>query len=332
MFGKKQSKYAYGMQISDTSAKLVEIMNTPGQVIVTQRHSIALDRGSIKNGKFVDEESVIARIGSIVRQLGLQGEKVNVTVPLSNVILRRSVFSSLKDKELRNMIDVELHGGQTLPFKDPVFDFVRLGAPKDAAAPAAEEGKKAPKASQQEEVLIFATPSEMVNSYGQVVKKTGLIPVSVDLAPLALHRMMIRGVKLTGEAMRERFMLLYVEPDHADISIFVGGIPVFFRSLQINTSYFMDTGTDPIAAYGRNLAMELGRVLNYFQYTVSTDQEHLQTIYLVGEHEWIRALPEHLEGAFPGEIAPFPLGDIIQGNDDASHAYAVPVGLAMKGA
>ena len=45
-------------------------------------------------------------------------------------------------------------------------------------------------------------------------------------------------------------MLLHVEPDHADVSIFVDGIPVFFRSIQINTSFFLDTGTDQIAAYG----------------------------------------------------------------------------------
>jgi type IV pilus assembly protein PilM len=332
MFGKKTSKYTYGMQISDTEAKLVEVMNMNQQVILTQRHSIALDKGSIKHGKFVDEQSVIGRIESLVKQIGLQGANVNVTVPLSNVVLRKSVFSSLKDKALRNMIDVELHGGQQLPFKNPVFDFVRLGAPKEAAAAAAEAGKKAPKPSAQEEVLIFATPAEVVESYTHVVKKAGLVPISVDLAPLALHRMLVRHTRLTGSAMKDRFMLLHVEPDHADISIFVGGIPIFFRSIQINTSFFLDTGTDQIAAYGRNLSMELGRVLNYFQYTVSTDQEHVELVYLVGEHEWIKALPEHLEGAFTGEITAFPLQSILQDEDSASHAYAVPVGLAMKGA
>lgn len=332
MFGKKASKYTYGMQISDTDAKLVEIMNLPQEIVVTQRHSIALDKGSIKHGKFMDEESVIGRIESMVKQFGLQGANVNVTVPMSNVILRKSVFSSLKDKALRNMIDVELHGGQQLPFKNPVFDFVRLGAPKEAAAAAAEGGKKTAKPSAQEEVLIFATPAEVVESYTHVVKKSGLVPISVDLAPLALHRMLVRNTRLTGSAMKDRFMLLHVEPDHADISIFVNGIPVFFRSIQINTSFFLDTGTDQVAAYGRNLSMELGRVMNYFQYSVSTDQEDVQLIYLVGDYEWIQALPEHLEGSFTGEITAFPLQTVLQREDSACHAFAVPVGLAMKGA
>ena len=73
MFAKKTSKYTYGMQISDTEAKLVEIMNVNGQVTLTQRHSIALNKGSIKHGKFVDEDSVIARISTLVKQIGLQG-------------------------------------------------------------------------------------------------------------------------------------------------------------------------------------------------------------------------------------------------------------------
>lgn len=332
MFAKKTSKYTYGMQISDTEAKLVEIMNVNGQVTLTQRHSIALDRGSIKHGKFVDEDSVIARISTLVKQIGLQGAHINVTVPLSNVVLRKSVFSALKDKALRNMIDVELHGGQQLPFKNPVFDFVRLGAPKDEAAASAEGALKSSKASVQEEVLIFATPGEVVESYAHVVKQSGLVPVSVDLAPLALHRMLVRHTRLTGSAMKDRFMLLHVEPDHADVSIFVDGIPVFFRSIQINTSFFLDTGTDQLAAYARNLSMELGRVLNYFQYTVSTDQKHVELVYLVGEHEWITALPEHLESAFTGEITSFPLQAILKDEDTTCQAYAVPVGLAMKGA
>jgi Tfp pilus assembly PilM family ATPase len=333
MFGRKTSKYTYGMQISDTTAKLVEIINLPQQVVVTQRHSIALDKGSIKNGKFMDEESVIRRIEATVSQLGLQGTKVNVTVPMSNVVLRKSVFSSLKDKELRNLIDVELHGGQQLPFKNPVFDFVRLGAPINTAAAAVEEGKsKKAKVLGQEEVLIFATPSEVVDSYTSVIKQSGLIPVSVDLAPLALHRMLLRHNRKTGSVMKERFMLLHVESDHADISIFIGGIPVFFRSIQINTSFFMDTGTDPVAAYGRNLSMELGRVLNYFQYSVSTEQEDVQLIYLVGDQDWIQALPAHLEGSFSGEIAAFPLDGVLESDDSSNHSYAVPLGLAMKGA
>ncbi|MGG1515070.1 pilus assembly protein PilM [Paenibacillus oryzisoli] len=332
MFAKKTSKYTYGMQISDTEAKLVEILNQNGQVILTQRHAIALDRGSIKHGKFMDEEAVISRISTLVKQIGLQGAHMNVTVPLSNVVLRKSVFSALKDKALRNLIDVELHGGQQLPFKNPVFDFVRLGPPKDEAAAGSEAPPKSAKASTQEEVLIFATPAEVVESYTHVVKQAGLVPVSVDLAPLALHRMLVRQAMRTGTGMKERFMLLHVEPDHADVSIFVGGIPVFFRSIQINTSFFLDTGTDQIAAYGRNLSMELGRVLNYFQYTVSTDHQHIELVYLVGEHSWIEALPEHLDNAFTGEIAAFPLPSILSDEDATCHAYAVPVGLAMKGA
>jgi type IV pilus assembly protein PilM len=332
MFGNKKSKYTYGMQILDSEAKLVEMMNHPHQVVVTQRHSVALENGSIKNGKLLDEELVIRRIEALVNQLGLQGAKVNLTVPMSNVIVRKSVFSSLKDKELRNMIDVELHGGQQLPFKNPVFDFVRLGAVKGEAAAAAEGGPKAGKASEQEEVLIFATPAEIVESYTRVVKQSGLTPVCVDLAPLALHRMLLRHMAQTGSAMADRFMLLHAEPDHADISIFADGIPVFLRSVQINASFLLDTGADPAAAYGRNLAMELGRVLNYYKYSVAADQEDVQLIYLFGEHDRIQGLPAHLEGSFDGDIVPFPLGSVLQSDDSAYYSYAVPLGLAMKGA
>ena len=70
-----------------------------------------------------------------------------------------------------------------------------LGAPKDEAAASAEGALKSSKGVAQEEVLIFATPGEVVESYAHVVKQSGLVPVSVDLAPLALHRMLVRHTR-----------------------------------------------------------------------------------------------------------------------------------------
>jgi type IV pilus assembly protein PilM len=331
MFGLKRKKAAYGMHIMDNQIKLVEIESSSQQIDVLQRHIIALDEGNIKNGKLLDEESVIYKLTHQVKTLGLQGMPVHLTIPTSNVILRKSVFPDLKDQELRNMIDVELNGGSQVPFKNPVFDFFRLGHVQTEAAAAQEGDGKKGKAAPQEEVLVFATPLDIVEGYSSLVSRCGLTPVSVDIAPLALLRILARQQQLSGTYLPKVFMFLQAEPDYADISIFVQGVPVFLRSIQMNAGYLMDSGTEKIDAYGRNLSMELGRILNYFKYSVSSEQEEVERIYLIGESDWTAGLPALLENAFSGEITTFPLDRVLRVNDQTLHAYTVPLGLAMKG-
>lgn len=331
MFGLKRKKAAYGMHITDLQIKLVEIESSSQQLDVLQRHIIGLDEGSIRNGKLLDEESVIHKLTHLVKAHGLHGMPVHLTIPTSNVILRKSVFPTLKDQELRNMIDVELNGGSQIPFKNPVFDFMRLGqAPTEAAAAQEGEGKKG-KAAKQESVLVFATPLDVVQGYSSLVQKSGFNPVSVDIAPLAILRILVKQQQLTGNFLPKTFMFLQVEPDYADVSIFVQGVPVFMRTIQMNIGYLMDSGSEKIDAYGRNLSMELGRILSYFKYSVSSEQEEVDRIYLIGDAEWTAALPALLESSFSGELAVFPLERVLRANDLAFHAYTVPLGLAMKG-
>lgn len=332
MFGFKKNKSGFGLQILDTQIRLVQIEQAGHFVQIVQQHSVALQAGCVKNGKIQNEEALIETLGDAVRKLGLGKAKVNLTVPTSNVILRKASFPSLKDKELRNLIDVELHGSNQLPFKNPVFDFVRLGRSEtEAAATATADGKGA-KTAEQEEVLIFATPLETVESYVDVVQEAGLEPISIDLVPLALYRLLVRNTRLTNDVLPPSFGILRMEADHADFSIYENGIPVFFRSMPVNASYMLDSASDPAEAYGRNLGIELGRVLNYYKYSVSTGQQDVQALYLTGEGEWLTKMDAHLQGAFQGKMSLLPLGAVLQSQDNRHHAYAVPLGLAMKGA
>lgn len=331
MFGLRRKKTATGIHITDTQIKLVEIEGSSQQIDVLQKHSIGLEEGSIRNGKLVDEESVIHRLSQHVKARGLQGTPVHLTLPTSNVILRKSVLPALKDQELRNMIDVELNGGSQVPFKNPVFDFVRLGPVQTEAAASAETDGAKTKPQKQEAVLIFATPLEVVDSYSALVYKSGLAPVSVDIAPLAIFRILARLQQLSGAFLPKTFMFLQLEPEYADVSIFMEGIPVFMRSIQMNLGYAMDSGSEKTEVYGRNLSMELGRILNYFQYSVSTAQEEVDRIYLIGEAEWTTGLMPSLESFFAGEIVLFPLDQVLRARDTSIQAFTVPMGLAMKG-
>jgi type IV pilus assembly protein PilM len=322
----KRSQTCVGMQIMDKHIKLIELTINNRGADIEQQQIIPLADGSIRNGKIIDEESVASRLKEAVQQYGLKGALVNLTVPTSNVILRRSVFPSLKDKELRNMIDVELHGGTQIPFKNPIFDFVRLGPPANEQA--ADKGKGG---KPQEEVLIIATPADMVESYSQVVQQAGLVPNSVDLAPLALFRLLLANLRQSGVQLADPFMIVHAETEFADFSIFAEGTPNFIRSLPMNSGFMLDSGHEPNETYGRNLSMELGRVLNYYKYSVASNQQDVKQLFLTGDPELVTPLIEQLGHSFEGTIVSLPMENI-RTRDSRYKSFAVPIGLAMKGA
>ena len=321
MFNRGRSKLHCGLHILDTHAQLIELDGRGRMLKPGRKETIQLEPGSIVNGKIIDEASVVERIRSMVESLELQGSFVNLTVPTSNVILRRSVFASLRDKELRNLIDVELHsGGSKIPFKNPVFDFIRLGPPRR------EESK--PKSKQQEDVLVIASPLEVVEAYTQIAKLAGLEPVFVEPSLLSLYRVLVRQWKYAGEPMPERFVLLQTDRLHTELSIFVEGIPVFMLVLNALNGLSVNSAE----AYARNLQTELSRVLNYYKYSVSLDQKDVQAMYLVGDSEWTSSLVEVFGTLFEDGIKLLTLGDLLNVNETDYDPYAVSLGLAMKGA
>ncbi|HEY8528344.1 MAG TPA: pilus assembly protein PilM [Paenibacillaceae bacterium] len=314
MFGKIRNKRRCGLQFLDRQVKLVAAAGPSGSRIVLFR-AIPLAEGTIKEGKILDEEGLIHQLSDHVRQLSLAGAEVSLTIPTSSVILRKATFPRVREKELRNLIDVELHSGETqLPFRNPVFDFVTV-----------RQGKE------DQEVIIFASPMEVVEQYVRVVRNAGLQPVAVDTAPLALFRLLIRGLRAYGQTLPERFLLLDAENERADISIFVGGYPVFFRTVQMQSAFLPDEDEDRNAVYARQLSIELGRVMNYYRYNVASDQEDVRQLILVGDPSLCETLRQNMEEEFE-RILQMPVDGALTNFEPSHKSFAVPIGLAMKGA
>lgn len=319
-WGWKKGRYTYGLSLSDQEAKLVEIRPSDSRVAVTRRFSAPLPDGCVREGRIADAQAAAEALRTMVKDADLRGTGVNVAVPLSSVALRKAAFPSVKDRELRHLIDVDLHGGTPLPFQNPVFDFVRLG-------PAAEAGK--------DEVLIFATPRDVVEELIRTVRSAGLEPVAVDLVPLALLRLLAWHAVITGEEAPDRFMLLYVEAERVDVSIFADSVPVLFRSFRSSRNIWLEQGGDPLALFGRSLSIELSRLMNYYRYSMSSDHGEIRRIYMAFDNAEVKRLPEFLDESLRELIRPLPLERVLYvffENTAEYDPYAVAIGLALKGA
>lgn len=313
MFRFNRKRRRCGLQFLDRQIKLVVAGGNANSRIIRCR-AIPLDEGIIKEGKIADEDRLVQELARHVELMSIRGEEVSLTIPTSSVALRKATFPPVKDGELRNLIDVELHGGETqLPFRNPVFDFIRIRT---------GEG--------DQEVLIFATPAGVVEQYVRVVKLAGLRPAAVDASPLALFRLLLKGLNASGHPLPRRFLLLDAEPERAEISIFADGYPVFFRTVSMHVPYLAG-GEDRSAGYARQISVELGRILNYYKYSVAGEEEDIRDMVLAGDPVLCGLLSRTLESDFE-RIRPIPMDGALANFEPSHKPFAVPIGLAMKGA
>jgi Tfp pilus assembly PilM family ATPase len=331
MFSKDKKQHC-GLQLMETHARLIEIDGGGKQLRAGRRQTVELPSGSIQNGKIINEAEVVHSVQDMVATLELQGAHVNLTIPTSNIILRRSVFTSLQDQEIRNSIEVELHSGSyKVPFKNTVFDCIRMGSPlQESVVPTGEDHElneviRKHKPVQQEDVLVIATPLEVVKAYMQITKQAGLETINVEPSLSALYRGMVRQWKHLGLNMPQRFVMLQTDLGFSEISIFDRGVPVF--NLVLNGSHYAS-----VEAYAHNLQTEFTRILSYFKQCIFFDRKDLRQLYLIGETDWIMKLRQPLGMLFEGNMTLLSLAELLNVNEAVYDPYTVLLGQAMRGA
>ncbi|WP_040952331.1 type IV pilus biogenesis protein PilM [Gorillibacterium massiliense] len=332
MFGFGKGKAGCGLHIHDTGIKLIQVKPS-FPVKVLQAHAVEFEDQFIKNGTIIDEDAVTAALGKLIRKADLRKARVHLALPTSSVVMRKSVFPSVHDKEMRNLIDVELYSSGQLPFSNPSFDYIRLGAADDEAAAAAEDSGKS-RSKKQEQVMIITTSRETVDAYTGLAYKAGLEPVSADIPSFALYRLLCLMAQRTKMTLPESFMILHVEKDQAEAVVFQNGVPTVTRTIPIFGAKALNSGAEMnIEAYTRSLQMELSRLINYYKYSVSESQRELDQIFLTGNPELLTVLPSTFEGLVKGGAMKMEIDQMVAGTSlESVLPYAIPLGLALKGA
>ncbi|WP_059051558.1 type IV pilus biogenesis protein PilM [Paenibacillus senegalimassiliensis] len=330
MFALKRPRHACGLYITDTLIKLVKLKSNNNSLTIQHCSELPLEEGIVSKGTIYQAEELAAQIERLAVNSGTKGEKVHLSVPIGKSILRRLTLPAARDEEMRKQVDVEIHSWQFLPFEDFLFDYIALGPPY---IPEAGQDAQRKRKGKEQDVLVFVTSGEIVQQHVGVVKQAGLLPASVELAPLALQRMLYNMDQYGLHGLSPLYAILHVEADEVNLSIFAEGVPVFMRSIQTNHAeaelemekYYLNHTTQMFAA-------EIIRMINYYVYSVSEQQENVSTIYLAGDLRKVQMVAEFLEKSFKGKIEQLPLQLLIQQAEDTPYDYIVPIGLAMKGA
>ncbi|GEM_PF-3249927 len=329
MFMRQRRKQACGLYMTDTKIKLVKVRLHDHALTVLHSSEVLLEEGLVSKGSVYDSGELAVQIERLAQNAGIKGEQVYLSVPAGKSMMHRLTLPAAGREDMRKQIDVEIHSWQFLPFKEFLFDYVPLGSSYVAGA---DEGRRTQRKAREQDLLVFVTSREIVEQHVQAVKLAGLQPVSVELAPLALQRMLYSMDQWGLHGLTSLYAILHIDVDEVNLSIFEQGAPVFMHALHGNAA---QPGLEMEKYYQNHsaqmLAAEIVRMLNHYVYAVSENQVAVSRLYLAGDVRKVQTVAEYLEKSFKGDIQALPLQLLVQEADDTPYDYTIPIGLAMKG-
>lgn len=317
---------AAGLSIEQTGIRYVRLKKKTWEF--DKKWFLPLPTGIIEENQIADGAAMLELLKKAVKDAKLRGTEVSLSVPPSQMIVRKMVIPSSDSKQVEQLIKLEVETGLHLPFDNPVYDYVETET-----------------IDGQVHLLVFAAPRKLIQAYVDVVETAGLKVSSVEISGTALARAISLG---QGEVFAET-MLIHMEKSLLDVYMFHNGDPVFMRTINLydlnsmeRISDHSETEPNETTQIGtRRLApeqivevtAEISRMLNFYQYSLHDGTTRIQDILVTGQAEHREQLYQELRQSM-SEIQLHAV-DLLQLKDIASpdpdiNEYRLAVGAALK--
>lgn len=178
------AKKAYvGLDLGHYSIKAVQLERTPGGWKVTRAASMPTPEESIKDGVVVDPTAMAAGIKALLKDAHINASSAFVAVAGASVVVRTVRIPSMPEATLRKSIKFE--AGRYVPTSvaDSYIEFEILGETDE---------------ENQMDVLIVASPKEIVESRIRACEAAGLDVEAVDVEPFAAFRSLVEADEERG--------------------------------------------------------------------------------------------------------------------------------------
>jgi Tfp pilus assembly PilM family ATPase len=220
-----------GIDISDDAVRCIEYSeNIHG--LTLHRHGMKLlEPGIVESGRIVKETELINIISTLAKELKLH--TIKASLPEERMYLFKTEVPMASEDQIRQNIEFKLEENVPLPAADAVFFFDLI--------PSCKEGEIKNYAS------VSVAPIELVNSYLNVLRASGLDVVSFEIQPKAIARAVI---PLGSE---ENQMIVHIMNNKTGIYIVCGGVVCFTSTVAL--------GKDSDSALFQH---ELSRVYSYW--------------------------------------------------------------------
>jgi len=199
---------SFGIDISDESIKFVELADTKNGIKVKKSGEQRIPAGIIDSGKIINPEKLQEILTSIKKQEGIHS--VRVSLPEEQVYLFQMKLAKDGLKSIKESIELSLEEHIPIPAPDAVFDYELIAEDTTHLT-----------------IQVAAIPSNVIGSYLDVFKNTGLSVKSLELEAQAIARSVIR------KSDPDTYMIVDFGEKRTGIFIVSKGIVMFTSTLDI---------------------------------------------------------------------------------------------------
>jgi type IV pilus assembly protein PilM len=236
--------------------------------------------GIIEDGRIIERETLTLILEECIGDWKLRGKSTLFTVPDMAVVIRKiDVDAEVPDNEVKGHLYLQLGETLHLPFDDPTFDISIVGQ---------YAGKK--------EVILVATPENIVQSYQEILSEVKLKPIVADLSSLAIYRMLYH-LDLASPA--EHTLCLQLTVESMNVTIFHRHIPIFTRHVKLQSeggtwelhkdvemqnSLCWSGGNSAVEDQLQEGIAELERIMSFYHFSLTKGKEKITKLFITGDH------------------------------------------------
>lgn len=209
-----RKKSFVGLDLGHHSIKAVQMERTAGGWKITHVGTAPTPPESIKDGVVVDTDQVAQAIRQAMKSGRLTATAANISVAGASVVVRNVRIPKMPENTLRKSIKFE--AGRYVPtsVEDSFIEFEILGA--------ADEN--------QMDVLIVASPKDIVESRVRACEAAGLEVEVVDIEPFAAFRALVES-DIEGDWRARTFALVDIGSNTTNVSVIANGVFAMTRSI-----------------------------------------------------------------------------------------------------
>lgn len=199
------SQPVVGLDISEQSIKFISLKKKKNHFVIDSHGGINLATGLISNGKILDKDG----LRSVLIDFRLKNKLKNVAVslPEEQAFVVSMQLPSMKRKELRESIELQLEEYVPLPVPEVVFDYEILSFPKNSR--------------DSYNLSVSVLPKKMVSDYADILLGAGFRPLAFEIEAQAQARAL-----LTKEE-KDVCMIVDIGRLRAGFSLVVDGVVTF---------------------------------------------------------------------------------------------------------
>ena len=215
---KPKAQPLFGMDISSSSIKMVELVDAGKGAIRVERYVIEpLPKEAIVDGSIANLEAVEETVGRGWKKLATRTKNVAMALPTAAVITKKIIVpAGLREEELE--LQVETEANQYIPFalEEVNLDFQVVGP--------------APSSPEEVEVLIAASRKERVEDRVAVVQAAGLKALVMDVESYAMQAAFdLIKKQFPNDAKDQNIALVDVGANVMNITVLRNEQPVYTR-------------------------------------------------------------------------------------------------------